>query len=443
MKLNFNFHLSSSIFIQVLIAVLLLPLSLSAQEKEKVVIVDDESCGCELYFIDGIQTIRRDGLFGFKREDGTIIAEAIYKFVDKFHGDYCIVFNDYDQCGIIDRNGRIIVPVQYPEVNYPTDGMIRFRKDDKYGFYDTAGNIVIEPQYRTVSGFNQGLAAVIIDFDSDNCAYGYINKQNQIEIQPIYQYAYPFNENCAIVKNYDRYGIIDRHGNELLPIKYAEITTMLNDHFFAVDATIEKAALFNNRFKPITKFIYDKIQSYNDGYYVVERNGKSTYLDFKGKERFGFYDYAAPFSDGYAMVSRNGKYGIINERGKFILPLDYDNSGYRSMEYVFSENLAMIEKDGKYGFINKSGKIVIPLIYQSAQHCTEGIIPVKLHGQWGFIDKNGRQLTDFVFDAASYFEWGRAEVLYNGTTYKINTDGVCVKNCKTYPKELQFKNIEN
>ena len=40
---------------------------------------------------------------------------------------------------------------------------------------------------------------------------------------------------------------------------------------------------------------------------------------------------------------------------------------------------------------------------------------------------------------ASYFTWGRAEVVYNNETYKINTEGQCVKNCKTYPKSLKFK----
>lgn len=425
-----------------LLAALALPclaLAQQDQNKEKVVIVDDEACGCELYFIDGIQTIRRDGLFGFKREDGTVFVEPVYKFVDKFNGNYCIVYKDYGQCGIVDRNGKIIVPTDCQEVNYPTDGMIRFRRNNLYGFYDTSGNIAIQPQYRTVSGFSNGLATVIVDFDSNTFGYGFIDRNNNIVIEPKFQYAYAFSEGTAIVKNYDRLGMIDTNGNEVLPIKYIDITPMRNGRFFAVDALSEKAALFDNRFRQLTPFVYDKILSFNEDFYVVERDSMKTYLDTKGKERFGFYDIAAPFTDGYAMVSRNGKYGIINNRGKIILPIQYDNSGFRSMLYIFSENIAMVEKDGKYGFVNKSGQVVIPIVYESAQHCTEGVIPVQQYGMWAFIDKNGKQLTDFVFDAASYFEWGRAEVVYNGTTYKINTDGVCVKNCKTYPKNLNFK----
>lgn len=424
--------------IVILLAALLAPIALAAQEKEKVVIVDDEDCGCELFFIDGIQTTRHNGLFGFKREDGTVIAEPQYKFVDKFHGNYCIVYNDYEQCGIIDRNGRIIVPVQYPEVNYPTDGMIRFKQNNLYGFYDTAGRIVIEPQYRTASGFSEGLAVVLIDFDSDYAAYRFIDKSNHIAIDADYEYAFSFSEGYAIVKKYDRFGMIDHKGKEVLPIKYIELTPMVNGHFFAVDAVEEKAALFDKRFKQLTKFVYEKITGYSEGFYLVERKGQKTFLDLKGKERFGLYDNANTFSEGYAMVSKNGKYGIINSRGKTILPIEYDNSGYRSMAYVFSENLALVEKDGKYGFVDKSGNIVIPITYSSAYQCTEGLIPVRMGGAWGYIDKNGKQVCDYVFDVASYFQWGRAEVVYKGKTYKINADGDCVKACKTYPKNIKF-----
>lgn len=407
--------------------------------KEKVVVVDDEACGCELFFVDGIQTTERDGLYGFKREDGTVIIEPTYKFVDKFHDNYCIVFQDYGKCGIIDRNGNVIVPVEYEEVNYPTDGMFRVRQNGLYGFYDTTGKQVIECHYRTTSGFSEGLAVAIIDFDSVTSAYGFIDKKDKIAIPAKYEYAFPFSEGVAIVKNYERFGMINHQGEEVFTCKYLELTPMVDRHFFAVDSETEKAALFNNKFKQLTGFDYEKVTAYQGGYYTVERGGRVTLLDLKGKERFGFYDEIGGFYDGFCMVVRNGKYGIINERGKQILPIEYDNSGYRSMEYIFSENLAMIEKAGKYGFVDRRGNIVVPLIYESAQHCTEGLIPVQLNGLWGFVDKNGNKVCDFEFDAASFFEWGRAEVVYNGEVFKINSDGQCVKNCKNFPSHIKFR----
>lgn len=405
---------------------------------DDVVIVDDESCGCELYFVNGIQTTERDGLFGFKREDGTVIVEPQYKFVDKFHGDYCLVFHDYGQCGMINRNGKVIVPVQYEEVNYPTEGMIRIRENGLYGFYDTAGNLVIKPQYRTTSGFSEGLAAAIVDIDSITAFYGYIDKNNNLAIKPQFEYAFTFSEGYAVAKKYDRFGLIDRSGKEVFTFKYLELTPMLDGHFFAVDAISEKAALFDERFRQLTPFIYEQITGYSEGFYTVKRDGRQTYLDLKGKERFGFYDYASAFEDGFAIVQRDGKYGIINDRGKTILPIEYDNRGYRANQYVFSDGLALIEKDGRYGFVDQQGRIVIPVTYESAHYCSEGLIPVCKDNRWGYIDKEGNQVCDFYFSDASYFEWGRAEVVYNGNVYKINPRGKCVKSCKTYPKFIKF-----
>ena len=406
---------------------------------EKVVVVDDESCGCELVFIDGIQTIERNGLFGFKREDGTVFVEPQYMFVDKFHGDYCIVYKDYQNCGMIDRNGRIIVPVEFDAVNYPTDGMIRVCENGLYGFYDTSGHKVIDFHYRTTSGFNEGLAAVIIDFDSLTSAYGYINKKDSLVIPATFEYAMTFEEGYAVVKQYDRYGMIDRKGDIVFPTKYIELSSMHNGRFFAVDALSGEVAMFDNRFRQLTPFKYEKLVAYSEGLYIVERNGQQTFLDLKGKERFGWYDNVGGFYDGFSMVSRGGKYGIINSKGKTILPIEYDNSGYREMEYIFSEGLAMIEKDGKYGFINKRGDIAIPLVYNSAFHCTEGLIPVEKGTKWGYIDREGNVVCPFVFESASFFTWDRAEVVYNGNVSKINSDGICVKACANYPSDVKFK----
>ena len=406
---------------------------------EPVTIVDDEECGCELVFIDGIQTIERDGLFGFKREDGTVFVEPQYMYVGQFKDGFCIVYKSPTRCGIINRQGREVVPSEYEEVSLPSEGMIRVRYGERYGFYDTTGHIAIDFQYRTESDFSEGLAVVNVDIDSNTVLYGYINKSNQIVIPARYEYAYTFHEGKAVVKNYDRFGMIDRKGNEVMPCKYIGISGMIEGRCFAFDALTEKAAMFDKNMKQITDFKYDEITHYGEGYYTARIGDQYTYLNNKGKECFGMYENLSGFIDGYSMVKLNGKYGIINKKGKVILPIEYDNSGWRTMEYIFSENLAMVEKDGKYGFVNKQGEVVIPLIYESAQHCTEGLIPVQKNGMWGFIDKEGREVSQFVYTMASFFEWGRAEVVYRDETYKINPQGQCVKNCKKYPKSLEFK----
>lgn len=421
-----------------LLFALVMPSWTMAQGQEKITIVDDEECGCELVFVDGIQTIEREGRFGFKREDGTVIVEPVYRHVGQFKDGFCIVYSDKMRCGIINRSGREVVAPEYDEVTLPNEGMIRVRRGNLWGFFDTTGRQVIDFQYRAASDFCEGLAVVNSDIDSTEVLYGYINKENKFVIPAQFQYALTFSEGFAVVKNYERFGMIDRNGKERIPCKYLNISPMTDGHCFAFDVESELAAMFDKKAKRLTDFKYSEIQYYSEGLYVVRTGNQVTFLDLKGHEQFGMFEEVSGFFEGYSMVKRDGKYGIINRKGKTILPIEYDNSGWRSMEYIFSENLAMVEKNERYGFVNKRGEIVVPLIYESAQHCTEGLIPVQKDGMWGFIDKEGNTVCPFLFSSASYFTWGRAEVVFNNVTYKINPQGQCVKNCKTYPDFIKF-----
>lgn len=401
-------------------------------QDEKVEYVDDESCGCELVFINGIQTTQDGDRFGFKREDGTIIVPNKYMFVDKFHDEYCKVYMDYDSCGLINRDGCQVIPCEYDEIFYPTDGMVMVMKQGLYGYFDTLGREVIPLQYRAASTFNEGLAVVAVDIDSFTVAYGYIDKKGRTFIKPQYEYAYPFYEGVAVVKNYERYGMIDRKNKEVFPIKYEILTSMFEGCLFAGDDN--GLAMYNNKFKRLTEPIYTELVGKREGRILVARNGKYGYLDNNGKEIIPCqYDQAGLFSNERTYVSKDGKWGIIDINGKIILPIEYDNSGFRGEAYKYHDGLALIEKDHKYGYCDMEGRPIIWPCFENAYQFTDGLAPVKL-GLWGYIDTTGDFFIQPVFDLASPFDWGRSEVVYQGQVHKMNTQGRCVKNCKNAPK---------
>ena len=74
------------------------------------------------------------------------------------------------------------------------------------------------------------------------------------------------------------------------------------------------------------------------------------------------YDYIDCLLDGLASVKRYGKYGFIDQTGKVVIPLKYDDALY------FNEGLASVKRNGKWGFIDKDGKVMIPLKYDDAYH---------------------------------------------------------------------------
>ena len=407
--------------------------------KPKKVYVDDESCGCELVFVDGIQTTQRNGLYGFKREDGTEIVPPTYMFVDEFHGNYCLVLRDYEhQFGMINRSGKEILPCIYDEIAYPTEGIIKVRRGKYFGYFDTTGREVLTPQWPSASSFFEGRAAVGVYVDTavdEALTFGFIDTTGQFVLPPVYEYAYPFQEGKATVKQYDRLGVIDRDGKEVIPIKYAEVTTPYQGRVFVRDAESGLIALFDLEGHRLTDFCYNDVLSYGDGLYSVCRDTMQYFLNEKGKERFGGWQRAGKFIDGYAAVQRDGKWGIINAKGRTILPCRYDNKALMPGSYTFYEGMALVEQDGRFGFCNTKGDIVIPVIYDNAFFFSEGLAPVSVKGAWGYINRKGEEVIPFMFGPSSYFEYGRASVIYNSHEYKINPSGQCVKDCSTFPTQ--------
>ena len=415
------------LFLALLLLLPLLPAAAQETVEENITIIDDEECGCELFFIDSIQTTKRGDRFGFKLADGRELVEPRYMFVDKWHGDYCLALMNYDSTGLLNRQGREVVPCIYQEVMYPTDGMIRVKQADRYGFLAEDGSVAIAPQYSAASTFSEGYAVVAITVDSHFVEYVFIDKGGNIILRDDYQYAYPFFNGFAVVKKYDRYGLIDKQGRMVVHPNYEVLTAVdSNMRYIANNPHGDGLALFSARtFQPITPFVYQDFLSYADGYYLFLRDSVKGFLDTLGRERFGTYDDVGIFHKGYAMVMRSGHYGIIDNEGHTVLPMEYDYASHCNSCYFFQEGLAVVMKDGKFGYCDETGRIVIPIEYEHCFGFSSGLAPVKSKGLWGYINTEGEMVIPFLFDAASPFKYGRAEVYYRGHTSKINTQGRC------------------
>lgn len=406
-------------------SLLLLLMPLAAQEVEY---VDDESCGCELVFIDGIQTTTDGTLYGFKRADGTVLTPNRYRYVDKFHDGYCKVFLDDSKCGMIDRNGNEIVPCLYDDLEYPSCGRIWASRNGLIGFLDMHGRTVIPLQYHRAGSFSEDRAQVLIMIDSFSYGCTFIDTMGRQVFDPVFDNVMPYNEGYAPVFRYQRWGLIDRDGREVLPIMYETLTTTHNGIFFA--GSPEGMALFNYSMKPLTGFVYTWVNNLSDGRIGVKRGEKYGFIDTLGHEVIPcIYDEIGLFQQGRTLARVGKYYGIIDTAGRVVLPFEYDDKTPKGMKYMYYDSLALIEKDGKLGFVDLNGKLVVPFYFEEAYNFSEGLACVKYNGMWGYIDTKGEVFMPFIFDHASPYQWGRAEVVYRGNVSKVDHRGKCVKNC--------------
>jgi hypothetical protein len=123
----------------------------------------------------------------------------------------------------------------------------------------------------------------------------------------------------------------------------------------------------------------------------------------------------------------NGKAGLLDQNGKVIVPIQYDDID------EFSEGLACVTVGRsaykrKCGFINMTGKVVIPLKYDFADSFSEGLAVVRLDGKYGFINKRGKVVVPLKYDnVATPFSEGSARVLLGNREFFINKTGKEVK----------------
>lgn len=412
------------------IALTLLMLTLSvASVAQEVKILEDESCGCDIYLVDGIETTRDGDRYGFRYEDGTVIVPNIYRFVGQFNHGYCKVQLDYDSVGLIDRTGREIVPCLYSDVDLPSEGRILVVKNGLIGYTDLDGNLVIPPRFPNAGCFTEGCAPVYIGADSLGTHCNFIDTLGRYIFPTDYTNVQPFSEGYAPVSFNGLWGMIDHSGRIVLPIMYEHVTNLSEGIFFA--GSEGALALFNSNLEPVTDFVYEEVNDPVERRILVTRNGRYGFLDLEGHEVVPcIYDETGIFQQGRTLARLGNHYGIIDTNGRIILPIEYDNRTPKGMKYMYYDSLALVEKDGKLGYVDLQGNLAIPFYFDEAYQFSEGLAPALFQGQWGYIDTHGDIFMPFIFDAAAPYSYGRAEVIYQGIARKVNRKGKCVRNCK-------------
>ena len=410
-----------------LLALLTLATLAVAQENSRMYY--DEKCGCDLLFVEGIQTTREGDRYGFRREDGTQITPNIYLFTGQFTNGYCKVMLDYGRTGLIDRDGNEVVPCIYDDVGFPSEGRVLVVKNNRYGYTDLQGREVIDLQYLRAGSFSDGCAPVLVIIDSFFSACTFIDTLGRQLYPAVYENLLPFSCGYAPVLRYERWGLIDRSGREVLPTVFEQLTPCFDSFFFAGES--DALALYDHTLQPISQAVYSWTGGLSEERILVMRDGRYGYLDRRGTEVIPCtYDDASPFRYGRALVRQGNHYGIIDTAGRYVLPLEYENRVPYGDKYIYHDSLALVEKDGRVFFVDIDGRPAFPFTFEQAYHFSEGLASVKHNGMWGYIDVHGDVYMPFVFDLALPYQWGRAEVVYNGESRYVDRQGRCVKNCK-------------
>jgi hypothetical protein len=101
--------------------------------------------------------------------------------------------------------------------------------------------------------------------------------------------------------------------------------------------------------------------------------------------------------NGFAQVEKDGKYGVIDENGKYVVPIMYDE-----MKFIVqhaNNYFIGVKKNGKYGIINLKNELLYPFIFET---CVELSVHVNIpqnrqNGFYAFLSITNRRTIEYYY----------------------------------------------
>lgn len=270
-----------------------------------------------------------------------------------------MVCMDNNKYGVINRNGDVIVPACYDEIQIPNPSKPLFicmydydDEKDQYKikvFNEKSEQILYQYVVVEAISLNSGLSRIpyeksvlkfkekdkfgLIDFDGKIIA-----KANYDDIQ-----SFDYNEGLLLVRKNDKYGIININGVTVVKEKYDKVES---DAYYEEGSNYKKSG-----------FIVGNKSGDTFKYGFINCKGKQI-LDTKF-EQIGRIKNNEKNDDIYLVAFDNGKAGFY-KNSKQILKNEYEDIGYDQ-----NNNCLILQKDGKQGLADFNGNIIFDIKYDN------------------------------------------------------------------------------
>lgn len=321
---------------------------------------------------------------GYKKED-TIVVECIYDEGEMSFGKsrysnkpYGVVLKA-NKCGIIDVNGKEVIPCEYDEIRYLFSDLFAVRR-----------NLSEYTEESSFGGKNYP--------KQDGWEYGVINSRQEIVIPFEYKFIERINNMICCYKEafssrkYD-FQVLDGYGN-------------VYDYKGCKDEHI-----FNSEFKLISS---DHVLYGQSDYLVISKEEKAGVIDCNGQEILSCkYDEIICAGEDRFIVRINNdnqwSFGVVNSKEESIIPFEfrYIESEFGSFFHCYKQCSCEVKRwepiDKRYEYSelgqdecrNRNGKILVNGDFHALN--ADYIVHAK-NGKTGLYNQNGVRILNYIYD---------------------------------------------
>ncbi len=237
----------------------------------------DKCDGVFMKYYDGIANVSLNDKWGAVNIKNEIVIPFKYEMCTDFKYGYAVVISK-NRFGLINTKGDEVVPAIFNRLK-KSEGVIISKVGKLYGLIDYSGNIILENTYDNISPFNNNVAIVEKD-----CQFGLIDKKGN-EIIPCEYTSISFYSHESLLLNSgfgrSEYSIFNINTNEFNKIYYSSVFENYNlDDEFRLVYDLNKYGCINKFGDEIIPCDYDSLEICHNGLFKVKLDGKEGYIDF-------------------------------------------------------------------------------------------------------------------------------------------------------------------
>ena len=250
--------------------------------------------------------------------------------------------------------------------------------------------------------------------------WGLINLNDNQDIRPAWDNVASFNKNgLAIATLGNKQGLINTHGDVVLPLSYYKLVGSSDGYFTASTLNSNKSYTFS-LVNPSGKVVSSGWNQLGNSYTSVYRKTTTCYTEAPIFINSTIIAYA---NQRYALLDNNGRSLIKNQSALSYLKLS-------TGKYAVT---AQDSNDKLYRFYNTDGALLTEDVWKSVGQFTAGFAPVQAtNGMWGFIRGTDCQIAiEPIYAEVRAFSENYAAVKTTGSLWGfINTKGEMVIDAK-------------
>jgi len=355
----------------------------------------------------------KDGLWGFVDYSFTTFLDPFSPSPNLLQRDGYFEYRDDNEIWtVLDSSGRILLRSSmemYQVISTNRFLVFKYTRENGYERHlvDAFGNPVIDQSYYDIWRVNKttliaGYDAKIHDASNYKKSYKWIllDQNGQAKSKTIYKSLLPIDEQFLSAWTFKgKQEVIDEFGNDVLGYSVEDIYKYSNHTYkIRIDGKHQFLDLHNPNY--ISKQ-YDQIQCASENRFGVKKD-----------ELYGFIDgttfkeivpiraeVITCFKDGIASMKINNDWILIDSLGQV-----YTKDRYKNTK-LLENGFAQVEKDGKYGIIDENGKYVVPLMYDEMKFIVNKdnkyFIGVKRNDKYGIINIKNEVIYPFIFETCA------------------------------------------